>query len=249
VISLVRAEVLKLRTTRVFFGLCAAVAAFTILGVVAGILTAGNSGSPPLGSAASARNIFGSGSTAGIFALILGILAVTGEIRHGTITQTFLVTPRRSNVVVAKLIGMVVAAGALGLLASVVTVAVAWPWLAAKDVSVSVLSSDVGTVMLLGIAGTALSGVIGAGVGALVRNQVAAIVGALVWEFVLENILVGVVPSVGKWLPGAAARGLSRETLQNGSLLPAWGAALVLVAYCLAFSIAGAQLLIRRDVT
>ncbi len=248
-ISLVRAEVLKLRTTRVFFGLCAAVAAFAILGVVAGILTAGDSGSPPLGSAESARNIFGSGGTAGIFALILGILAVTGEFRHGTITQSFLVAPRRSRVVVAKLMAILVAGAGLGLLGSVVTLAVAWPWLAAKDVSVSLFSSDVGVVMLLGIAASALFGVIGVGVGALVRNQVAAIVGALVWEFVLENILVGVVPSVGKWLPGAAARGLTRETLQNGSLLPAWGSALVLVAYCLLFSLVGAQLLIRRDVT
>jgi len=249
VISLVRAEVLKLRTTRVFLGLCAATVAFTVLGVVAGVLSAGSSGNPPLGSAASVRNIFGSGGPAGLFALVLGILAVTGELRHGTITQTFLVTPRRPRVVVAKLVAMVVAGVALGVLAAAVTIAVAWPWLAAKDVSVSLFSSDVAPVMGAVIVSTALFGVIGVGVGALVRNQIAAVVVALIWEFVFEPILVGVVPSVGKWLPGGAARGLTRETLQSGSLLPAWGAGLVLVAYGLVFAAAGAQLLVRRDVT
>jgi len=249
VIALVRAEVLKLRTTRVFFGLCAAAMAFSVLGVVAGILTAGNSGSPELGSSAAVRNIFGSGGQASLFALILGILAVTGELRHGTITQTFLVTPRRTRMVTAKLIAMLVAGVVLGLLATAVTLVVAWPWLAAKDVTISLFSSDVGLVLLAVIAVTALFGVIGVGVGALIRNQVAAVVGALVWEFVVESILVSVVPSVGRWLPSGAARGLTQETLTSGSLLTAWGAAVVLLAYGLAFAAAGAQLLVRRDVT
>jgi len=249
VTALVRAEVLKLRTTRVFLGLCAATVAFTVLGVVAGILTAGTSGSPRLSTSSGVRNIFGSGGQAGLFALILGILSVTGELRHGTITQTFLVTPRRPSMVTAKLIAMLGAGLVLGLLASAVTVAVAWPWLAAKAVSVSLFSSDVGLVMVAVIAVTALFGVIGVGVGALVRNQVAAVVGALVWEFVVEPLLVALLPSVGRWLPSGAARGLTQETLSSGSLLPAWGAAAVLLAYGLTFAVIGAQLLVRRDVT
>ncbi|HEX3393295.1 MAG TPA: ABC transporter permease subunit [Acidimicrobiales bacterium] len=248
-ISLIRAELLKLRTTRVFLGLCGATVLFTVLGVVAGVLSAGSSGSPKLGTAASARNIFGSGGPAALFALVLGILSVTGELRHGTITQTFLVTPRRTLVVAAKLVAMLIAGTALGVLAGVVTTAVAWPWLAAKDVSVSLVSSDVGPVLAAVVVGAALFGVIGVGVGALIRNQIAAVVVALVWEFVLEAILIGVVPDVGRWLPGGAARGLTRETLSSGNLLPAWGAGLVLLAYGLAFAAAGSHLLVRRDVT
>jgi len=249
VIALVRAEMLKLRTTRVFLGLCGAAVAFSVLGVVAGILTAGDSGSPPLGTSAAVRNIFGSGGQASLFALVLGILCVTGELRHGTITQTFLVTPRRTRMVTAKLVAMLVAGAALGLLATAVTLVVAWPWLAAKDVSVSVFSSDVGLVILAVIAICALFGVIGVGVGALIRNQVAAVVGALVWEFVVEPLLVGLLPAVGRWMPSGAARGLTQETLSSGSLLPGWGAAGVLLAYGLAFAFVGAQLLVHRDVT
>jgi len=247
--KLVAAEWLKLRTTRVFYGLCAAAVVFTVLGVVSVILTAGGSDAPALGSDEGMRNVFGNVGNAALFALILGILAVTGEVRHGTITQSLLVTPRRSRLVAAKLVAVGVAGLGLGILTSLVTLAVAWPWLAAKDVGVSVLSSDVGLVMVAGAVGSALFAVIGVGFGAMVRSQVPAIVGALVWEFVLESILVGLVPAVGRWLPGGAARGLARETLQSGSLLPAWAAALVLLAYGVVFAAIGAQLLARRDVT
>jgi len=246
--KLIAAEFLKLRTTRLFYALLATAAVLTVLGVVAVILTAGGSDTPDLGSQESTRNIFGNGS-ASLFALILGILAVTGEIRHGTITQTLLVTPRRSDVVTAKLVALGIAGLVLGGVASLVTLAVAWPWLAAKDVGVSLFSDDVGLVMLAGIAGTVLFGIIGVGVGAIVRSQVPAIVGALVWQFILESLLVALLPAVGRWLPGGAARGLSRETLSSGSLLPVWAAGLVLVAYGVVFAAIGAQVLGRRDVT
>ena len=244
--KLIAAEFLKLRTTRLFYALLATTAVLTVLGVV--ILIAGGSDTPNLGSQESTRNIFGNGS-ASLFALILGILAVTGEIRHGTITQTLLVTPRRSDVVTAKLVALGIAGLVLGAVASLVTLAVAWPWLAAKDVGVSLFSDDVGLVMLAGIAGTVLFGIIGVGVGAIVRSQVPAIVGALVWQFVLESLLVALLPAVGRWLPGGAARGLSGETLSSGSLLPVWVAGLVLVAYGVVFAAIGAQILARRDVT
>ena len=247
--SLVAAEVLKLRTTRLFYGLCAATAALTVLGVVGAMLTAGDSGMPELGTPESMRNIFGAGGTAGLFTLVLGILAVTGEIRHGTITQTLLITPRRGRLVAAKLAAMALAGFVLGMLASLTALAVAWPWLAAKDFDVSVFSTDVGLVMVAGSVATSLMGIIGVGVGAIVRSQVPAVVGALIWQFVLEGILVGVVPSVGRWLPGGAARGVTAETLQSGSLLPAWAAALVLIGYGAVFAAAGAQLMARRDVT
>jgi len=247
--KLIAAEFLKLRTTRLFYALLATAAVLTVLGVVAVILTAGGSDTPDLGSQESTRNIFGNGGGASLFALVLGILAVTGEIRHGTITQTLLVTPRRSDVVTAKLVALGIAGLVLGAVASLVTLAVAWPWLAAKDVGVSLFSDDVGLVMLAGIAGTVLFGIIGVGVGAIVRSQVPAIVGALVWQFVLESLLVALLPAVGRWLPGGAARGLSGETLSSGSLLPVWVAGLVLVAYGVVFAAIGAQILARRDVT
>jgi hypothetical protein len=46
-----------------------------------------------------------------------------------------------------------------------------------------------------------LFGVVAAGTGSLVRNQVSAIVGWLVWLFVAENIALQFVPGAGRWLP------------------------------------------------
>lgn len=247
--DLIRAELLKLRTTRVPYGLLGAALALTVLGVVGTILTAGRDGAPPIESTEAIRNVLGAGGTATIFTLVLGILVVTGEFRHGTITQTFLVAPIRSRVVKAKLVAVLAAGFAFGALASLVTAVVSVPWLAAKDVSVSLLSADVAVPVLAVVASAALFGVIGVGVGALIRNQVAAIVVALLWQFVLESIVVGLLPDVGKWLPQGAARALAEETLADGNLLPPWAGGLVLLAYGAAFALIGTRLLVQRDVT
>ena len=248
-IALLRAELLKVRTTRLVLGLLAATVGVVVLGVVASILTAGQGGTPPLDTGEGVRNVFGNAGVASVLALVMGILVVTGELRHGTITQTFLLTPRRPLVVAAKLAAMVVVGLVFGTVASAVSLAVAVPWLAAKDVSLGAMGGDVATVLLAALLSCALYGLIGVGVGALVRNQVAAVVFALVWEFVLAGIVVALLPAVGRWLPQGAARALSQETLTDGSLLPPWAGGVVLVAYAVVFSALGARLLVHRDVT
>jgi ABC-type transport system involved in multi-copper enzyme maturation permease subunit len=246
---LVGAELLKVRTTRVAASLLAGTLVLTGLEVLGTIFGAGRQGTPSLHTSAGMRNVFGSGGTAALFGLILGILLVTTEVRHGTITQTFLVTPDRARVVGAKVVAMALVGAGLGAAASVLTVVVALPILAAKNVNVPLLGADVGPVLAAVVVSTTLFAIIGVGVGALIRNQVAAIVAALVWELVLEAILVGLVPSVGKWLPGGAGRALARETVSGGSLLPAWAGGALLLAYGLAFAAIGTRFVVRRDIT
>ena len=63
------------------------------------------------------------------------------------------------------------------------------------------------TLLLLGtLAGSALWGGIGVGLGAIVRSQVGGIIGLLVWGFVIENLLFAFVPSVGRFAPGRRRR-------------------------------------------
>ena len=47
----------------------------------------------------------------------------------------------------------------------------------------------------------------GVAVGAVLRNQVAAVVGLLVWVLAVENIVSGLIPVTAKWFPFNGAAG------------------------------------------
>ncbi len=99
----------------------------------------------------------------------------------------------------------------------------------------------------------ALGGAFGVGIGALVRNQVVAIVGVLIMGFAVEPALVALAPEVGRFGPfGAlptAAQGLDPEDVGMADVdLPAAGVAvLLMLAWIAAAFAAGAALLRRRD--
>jgi hypothetical protein len=177
---------------------------------------------------------------------------MAGEFRHQTVTQTFLVTPDRGRVVAAKLVAYPLAGIALALVTLAFTAAVAAGWLAAKGITPSLPDARLGLayVRMVGVAllGTALCGLVGVGVAALVRNQVAALVGILVWVLVVEGLLLSLLnaPSLGKWLPSAAAAAI---TSPGGAHLSRLGGTLLLAAYALALALAGTRLVVRRDIT
>lgn len=249
-IGLIRTELLKLRTTRTVYWMLLGMLAFATLSVVGILATAGRvEGTAELGTDKGLRTVINASSVGWVFVLVLGILAVTGEYRYGTITQTFLTTPYRGLVVASKLVAAAACGLAFAVAAALVTLAVALPWLASKDIEVSLLDPDVTTVLLGVLVANSLYGALGVGVGALVRNQVAAVVIGLAWGFVVEGLLINVVPEVGKWLPAGAASALTRRVTERGELLPMWAGGLLFAAYAVAFAIVGSRLVIRRDVT
>jgi ABC-2 type transport system permease protein len=248
---LVRAEFAKLRTTRLVYGVAAAMAAFGVLTVVANATSAGQQGNPPLSAdnfpmlvAAPVRHTLLAGA-----ALLLGILGMTGEFRHHTVTQTFLVTPDRGRVVAAKLVAYPLAAIVLALATLAVTAAVATGWLAAKGITPSLLDARLGRVVGVALLGAGLCGLVGVGVAALVRNQVAALVGVVVWVLLVEGLLMSLLnaPSLGKWLPSAAAK--AAITSPGGAQLSRLAGTLLLVGYALALALVGTRLVVRRDIT
>jgi ABC-2 type transport system permease protein len=100
---LVQAELLKLwttRTARVLLGLTAAGTAGLVTLVLA---FAGRPGQPTLGDDALRQLVAAPNGPLTLAALVLGVLGMAGEFRHGTATSTFLVTPARGRVVAAKL--------------------------------------------------------------------------------------------------------------------------------------------------
>jgi hypothetical protein len=248
-IRLVRAELTKLGTTRLLYGMAAAMAAFAVLTVVAGIAYAGREGNPAL-TADSLPMFVGLPVTllSGA-ALLLGILGMTGEFRHQTVTGTFLVTPDRGRVVAAKLVAYPLAGIALALSILAFTAAVATGWLAAKGITPSLLDARLGRVLLGAVLAAGLCGLVGVGVGALVRNQVAALVGVAVWVLLIEGLLMSLLnipSSMGKWLPSAAAAALTNP---GGAQLSRLAGTLLLASYGLALALAGTRLVVRRDIT
>jgi hypothetical protein len=247
--DLIRAEFLKLRTTRAFSWSAFAALAFVPITLAITILTAGKDGAgPALDTTEGVRQVFSAASSGTIIVLIIGILVMAGEFRHNTATSTFLITPDRKRVVGAKLVASTLVGTGLAAAASALTLAIALPWLAAKNVDVSVWSGDVGFVLLGAIAATALYAMVGVGVGSLIRNQTAAIVLAMVWVMVVEGLLVSFLPEVGRWLPGGAVAALTGVTTENGGLLSMWAGALLFAGYGLAFATAGTRLVLQRDI-
>jgi ABC-2 type transport system permease protein len=105
-------------------------------------------------------------------------------------------------------------------------------------------------LLIAGAAGAAaLWAAIGVGVGAVVRNQVPAMIGICAWLLFVEGLLIGDVADVsriGRYAPGAAADAV---TGQDPSTLLAPAVGLVLLAlYAAAAAVAGARATARRDV-
>ncbi|MEU5880400.1 ABC transporter permease [Spirillospora sp. NPDC047279] len=258
-IRLINAELLKIRSTRMWIGMLALSVGFALLGLVflialAGADLGGEQGIPPVTDPETVKAFYANASGGVMFMMILGILGITAEYRHQTITQAFLVTPRRGAVLAAKLISYFVFGLAFGLATVLVTVAVAWPALAIKGGSTSLIDNDVpvilgGTVLAMG-----LYALVGLGLGALIRNQIAAIIVAVGWVQLVEAILTFAVPEVGQWLPAGAVRAITSTTGGFGGpgdldTLPAWGGVLVLLGYGLAFAAVATFTTTRRDIT
>ena len=246
---LVRAELLKLWTTRTARVLLALAAAGTAALTVVVLTFAGRPGQPALGDDALRQLVLAPNGPLTLAALVLGILGMAGELRHGTATPTFLVTPARGRVVAAKLVAAALSGLAMALVAATVVLAIALPWLPAKGVHATVADSGLGARVAGLAAAVALSAVLGAGLGALLRNQFAAvIVGLLWWQGGIEELVVGLLrrPGLERWLPDGAALALAAP---GDGTLPMWAGGLVFAAYGLALALLGGRLVARRDLT
>jgi ABC-2 type transport system permease protein len=239
-----RSELLKQRSTYTNLGLFLAMLALVLLAV---LLHAVAVPADRLQTASDQVEVFRFGALlAALFAGLVGALSITGEIRHGTIRPTFLVTPRRGQVVAAKIVISGLVGTLFGLVAAGVAVGVGSAALAARGIPITLDAGDYTLVPLGGIVAAALWAPIGLGLGALLRNQVATLVAIFLWLFFIENLLVDFVPGAGKFAPGAAAAaitGLDPDRL----LAPAFGA-LLLAAYAAATAAAGWIATLRRDV-
>ena len=243
--TLLRIELLKLRTTPAVYVALALAFFLTVASVLTTILLAGQPGTSPVGSVDNVSHVLSIGVVTSFSMLILGVMLTAGEDRHRTSLSTYLAQPRRGRVLVAKLI----TAALVGALGGAVTfgldLAIALPLYAVRGVHhlpVDIASLWIGTTLL-----TACFGLLGVALGALTRNTVAAIIGALVWSGVIElAVLQPLFPSLAKWLPTGAAVSLTTATGHSGLLPPAL-AALVLVGWAALVALLAGRITLRRE--
>jgi ABC-2 type transport system permease protein len=248
VIRLARAELRKLFTTRALPVSFAIAIVLAIGSVIIDAMVAGKNGSPRLGTDAAVYQMLKFGAITCVVMLILGILAAGSEFRHRTIIPVLLATPHRARVFAVKVaviagLGAVFSALTFGLgLGTVV--------LTLSAHGIGHLPPGVGRLYLGTMVSSACFGMIGVALGALTRNTIGAIVAAIAWTlFVEQVILTAIVPGIEKWLPTAAAIGLTNEPGPGpGRLLSPAAAGLVLVGYAMALLLAATCTTMRHDV-
>ena len=269
----IRAEFVKLLTTKMWWILLIVLAVYVAF--TAGILALAFSGSLPGPGGASDPGtpqipadvlppiVYSVASSIGyVFPLLLGTLAVTGEFRHQTLTPTFLATPRRGRVLAAKLVVMAIFGALYGVAALVGAVGAGAAILSANGAT-GLDDGDNWLMFARIVLAMALWAIIGVGIGALIPNQVAAIVVVLAFTQFIEPILrtvagvVDWVAAVGNYLPGAAGDTLAGSSIftalaasaGNAPTLEWWHGGLLLLAYALVATIVGYLVSWRRDVT
>lgn len=245
VISLVRIELLKLRTTPAVFVALSLALFLTLASVLTTILIAGQPGTAPVGSVENVSQLLAIGVVTSFSMLILGVMLSAGEDRHRTSRGTYLAEPRRGRVLVAKLLTAAIVGVLGGAVIFGLDLVIALPVYAARGVHhlpVNVVALWTGTTLL-----TACFGLLGVALGALTRNTVAAIIGALVWAAVIElSFLQPLFPSLGMWLPTGAAVSLTTAT-DHSALLPPGIAALVLIGWATLVALLAGRITLRRE--
>ncbi|WP_353828721.1 ABC transporter permease [Agromyces sp. SYSU T0242] len=196
-----------------------------------------------------------------VFPVLLGALAVTTEFRHRTLTGAFLVQPHRTAVLSAKFVSQLVIGALFGVIAFATSVASGAAALAAWDLDTALDASDTWALVGRGILAMALWGAIGVGLGAIVPNQVAAIVIVIAFTQFVEPVLRlvaslnDVTASLGRFLPGAASDALVGASFYGVVSIGAtdaldwWQGGLVLLAIAVVTAIVGGATTWRRDVS
>jgi ABC-2 type transport system permease protein len=248
-------EFRTLRSSRLTLG--AAVALMVIIGLVIGYATstadwgaASRDGSPALDSelklaSAPVRGFLITQLVVGV----LGILLVTGEYATGMIRSTFTAVPRRLQVVGAKAAVFGVVALVAMTLASFAAFSGAQIFLGPKGHGSSI--SDPGALRSVAGVGLYLTlvGLLGAGIGWIVRSTAGAITALVGLLLILPNL----IPFLGSWadpivkyMPSNAGESFVTSARVPDTLAPVTGIG-VLALWAAAAFVVGAVLVRRRD--
>jgi ABC-type transport system involved in multi-copper enzyme maturation permease subunit len=207
-----------------------------------------------------AANLYTNGQLLGlIIVLLLGIIVVTSEFFHQTVTTTFLTTPHRTAVILAKLVAGALFGIVFWLGTTVLNLATGSLILGGFDLGNQLGEPDVWKAIGLNGLAYLLWAIFGVGFGVLIPSQIGATVTGIVL-FVAGYIGALTVISLlsnrfGDWINDLAVvvPSLASQLMVTGTDLPGnpprWTGAAVLIAYAVITSAVGTLVLRRRDIS
>jgi ABC-2 type transport system permease protein len=238
VTRLLAGELIKVRTTRTALGFGLAAVLLTLASVLVSILA----GDPTV--AEDKRAALDFGGTVAFVLLTYGVVGATGEFRHHTLAPAVLIAPDRFRLVLARIGAYGLSAGVFAVAMGIVAFGIGVPLLANSS-GAALGSSDYLSVAAGGLIGAVLCASLGVGIGTLVRNQVASVVGLFAWLLVLEPLVGLISQDLVQFTIGTAASALGTGGNSDTSGLTA---GVVLATWVLVLSLAGALVDRRRDV-
>ena len=255
-----RAEFLKLRTTRTAAGLAGLAVAVTALITTLESATAGTGRGmaiPSLATPAGLRDALASTGFALIAAAVLGTVITCGEFRHKTATGTYLDQPDRGRVLAAKTTAAAVAGALVGLAAAAAATGIGLGFAAARGYPLALSAAIIARYGAGAVLGAGLLAAAGAGTGSLIRHQIGAIIAVFAWGFAVELVIGGTATAVAPYLPYTAAALMAGVTSGGGmppiprgvTALPFPAAGAVLAGAAVLLAAAAAATTIRRDIT
>jgi ABC-type transport system involved in multi-copper enzyme maturation permease subunit len=220
----------------------------------------------------SAANIFTSGQFFGLLiVMLLGAIIVTGEYHNQTATTTFLAAPRRTLVILAKVAAAAILAAIAWFVTTVLDLALGSTFFAVEGYSNSLGVWDVQRAIGMNLPAYALWALLGMGLGALIRNQIATtLVGAGLYLIGGQVVQLAFIAVYSFWikeawvlqsmvaLPAVASSVMiSPQRVQlwstdNGTMIyapPWWVGGLVMVGYGIIATAVGTLFVRRRDIS
>lgn len=278
-LRLIRAELLKIRTTNAWwvFGLCAlGLCGFTLMinALQAHflldnpeIVREGLSGEELaqidayLEVPIQAANLYTSGQLLVlIVVMVAGVMLMTNEFHHQTVTTTFLATPRRTKVILAKVMTAVILGGYYWALTTALNIPITAIFLRSMGYQSFLSDPAVLRAIFLNLLAYVLWAIFGLGLGILLRSQIVATVTSILLYlagFIGAMIIFSVLaewldaPWILKWqviVPSLASQLMVAGTDLPGNP-PQWLGAVVLVGWAAVASVIGVLLIRKRDIS
>jgi hypothetical protein len=207
---LIRAELRKLTTTKMplaFLVVLVGISAITATAVIVGTDMDGSKAF--IATAADQQSLMAFAANAMVIAGLFGAIAVAREYGHNTVIPMFLAAPRRHQAVLAQLAAVLIGGAVLGLVGAASTVLAVALALPTTDYGFLVSAGGVVRVLLASAFTGAAGAVLGAGIGAIVRNTGGAVTGAVLALIVAPPLVVQLANDTASWMPSPLANVVS----------------------------------------